>query len=444
MRKNRGLLGPLVAVPVVLAILSAATSAGPPGQTPASTPECHSRKTFDTELRLACSEDGVEFVETPTVLARHAAAPSLVVLPKGPILAVFDCVRSAGDAQKPVLAATRSLDAGRSWSKMRRVELLGGDEHVRAGRGGRLVRMKDGALRLYFTYGPQGENEQRDEKQQSLAVTSAVTRDGIRYRIDSHPPVFLRGRSPSPHPVIQHLGSMVHLFDPVPSPRATDKAHHTPATRAADSRVQHHVSSDGRRFTRVDPMRLSDVCFEGSIVQTPAGLRAYVGSADGIVSLTSLDSRTWRREPGVRVDGGWDPSVVRLESGGYLMVFCAALSDAPSKPAQLVDASGFAIEGEAAARTGKEPAIDDEWGIVIDAAFIDPEVAVASDGSQDTTGDAVASTALAGGEERSPAGTSATTVAGGPESGAPTGTSETFPSSLDGETGGAAGPSAGL
>jgi hypothetical protein len=330
--------------------LPVAVLAGYYDEAPPSAQEAQERVAVNTELRLAYSEDGLEFREAEAVFARHASSPSLVVLPKGTILAAFDFASPEENAEVVSLAVACSRDDGKSWSAMRPVELVGGTEAMRLGRRGRLVPMKDGSLRLYITYDPKGKAaDQRGSRSAVAAVTSAVTKDGIRYRVDTHPPVLVGGDAGEVHPLIQRVGNLVHVFDQRSRGGEHDKAH-------VPSRVWHHVSSDGRRFSKVDPIDLSDVRFEGSIVQTAAGMRAYVSDGAGIVSLTSLDSQTWYQEPGVRVRGGWDPSVVRLASGGYLMIYCGPVEEQRAdRGRQLVDPSFILNEGRLASAGQAQP-----------------------------------------------------------------------------------------
>jgi hypothetical protein len=333
----------LISLPVTV-------SAGYYDEAPASAPEPQGRVAVNSELRLAYSEHGLEFRETEAVFARHAASPSLVVLPKGTILAVFDFAAPEKDGWAVSLAVARSRDDGKSWSAMRPVEFVGGTEVMRSGRRGRLVHMKDGSLRLYITYDPKGKAaDQRGSRSAVAAVTSAVTKDGILYRVDTHPPVLVGGDAGKVHPLIQRVGNLVHLFDQ----RSRGDAHEE---ARLPSRVWHHVSSDGRRFSKVEPIDLTDVRFEGSIVQTAAGMRAYVSDGAGIVSLTSLDSQTWYQEPGLRVRGGWDPSVVRLASGGYLMIYCMPIEEQTAdRGQQLVDPSFILNEGRLASAGQAQP-----------------------------------------------------------------------------------------
>ncbi|UCF33658.1 MAG: hypothetical protein JSV78_15135, partial [Phycisphaerales bacterium] len=46
-------------------------------EAPASAHEAHKRVAVNTELRLAYSEDGLEFRQAEAVFARHASSPSL-------------------------------------------------------------------------------------------------------------------------------------------------------------------------------------------------------------------------------------------------------------------------------------------------------------------------------------------------------------------------------
>src|SRR2546425_2306368 len=104
-----------------------------------------------TLLRFATSADGLTFADTGDALIQGAAAPDLVRLPSGNLLAIFDCAPSSRHADRMLMAVCRSSDDGRTWSAPRPVRLRGGGSNGLHGGHGDLLVMPDGRLRLYFS-----------------------------------------------------------------------------------------------------------------------------------------------------------------------------------------------------------------------------------------------------------------------------------------------------
>ena len=65
-----------------------------------------------TEIRLAVSPDGREFADTGRVFARHAAAPDIVMLRNGGLLALYDWVDKATGQVRMVVSASPSEGQG--------------------------------------------------------------------------------------------------------------------------------------------------------------------------------------------------------------------------------------------------------------------------------------------------------------------------------------------
>ena len=283
-----------------------------------------------TELRVVYSEDGLEFIGLGERFVVHAAAPDLIRLP-GELLALFDCAVRPDKENETVLAVSRSEDDGESWSAVKPIVLSGSDSRtttaMRAVHGD-LLRTRGRYLRLFFSAATRSEpGRPGGGPRGRTVIRSAVTRDGLHYRLD--PAVRIRAVDRSgaadPHPTAVRVGGQIHLYLATLARPENDAA-----ARAATA--EHVISRDGRRFARIAPAQTPDANFVGSVVSFAGGLRAYVSSRAGIRSATSRDGRIWRVEPGVRVTDGWDPAVVRLEDGSFMMVYCAALEDGTTAP----------------------------------------------------------------------------------------------------------------
>ena len=298
-----------------------------------------------TELRLARSADGLTFADVGRTFAAGAAAPDLARLPNGDLLAMFDHWVDGDDDGEAVLAVSRSRDAGRTWSPMRLARVLGPGQRRVAGVHGDLVEVAEGRYRLYCTMTRHLGDADRDGRGDAVSmVLSAVTRDGIEYRIDGR----IRGDLAAMddlHPVALWTGSHVHLYAAQQQPDDTDAS--TP-----EQAVAHVVSADGRRFTDAPTVHIPQVSFVGSLVPVGEAVRAYVTSSKGIVSLVSDNGRDWKPEPSLRISGGWDPAVTRLEDGSFLMIYCAQRKGrVTSSDSVVADADGTARQNDSATET---------------------------------------------------------------------------------------------
>lgn len=302
-----------------------------------------------TELRIARSTDGLAFIDLGKTFTVGATAPDLARLPNGDLLALFDYAIEADGKGPTVMAVSRSKDQGRTWSPMRLVRLRGPGGQRVGGRHGDLVEAADGRYRLYFamTTG-RAPVDRHTTRERVPTLLAAHTRNGLEYRIDGE--VGLDGRRPAagwdPHPMVARVGDRVHLY--TADPRAGEQA-----TEESQRSVLHVVSADGRRFTETVPARIPPVRFVGSLVPIDRGVRAYVSFDGGIGSLVSGNGRDWKAEPGVRLPRAWDPAVVRLKDGSFLMVYCTEQAS-PDTPARQSEPASDAAHSEHAASVGAD------------------------------------------------------------------------------------------
>ncbi|MFQ5414873.1 MAG: hypothetical protein ACE5E6_10490 [Phycisphaerae bacterium] len=324
-----------------------------------------------TELRLARSKDGLAFTDAGRVFARRAAAPDLVRWPNDRLIALFDHVMGSADGGRAVMVTTRSRDIGRSWSLPRPLRFGDGRHADVRGLHGDLVRMSGGHLRLYFASPDDADHRARSEEAAPrVRILSAVTRNGVTYRLDTGARIGLAGAADI-HPTAARIDGAIHLYaaEPAGHRGAAGDAPRGAATTSTDPTeprrpaVRHARSRRGRRFRRARRPSLPDVTFVGSIVPNGQGVRAYVSSNEGIRSAVSTDGRQWTLERGLRLPGGWDPAVVRLADGSFLMLYCAPLAERSRGATQVVYASA-APGSRSSGGNGR----DDERGSNDDAA----------------------------------------------------------------------------
>lgn len=280
---------------------------------------------WHTALKLARSRDGITFTEINDAFLDHASGPDLVVLPGGDLLALFDHALGDDPGRPTVMVVSRSKDRGKSWSLMKPIRLRGGRGQVAGGRRGDLIAAPDGRLRLFFSI-PSDPGVGKSRR--PATILSAITRDGLDYRVDAATRVRVTGMSDA-HVAAVWFRSRLHLF-------IADWGRGFTRASLEKRKTEHYLSPDGRRFLRLGPGRIQNAHFVGSIVPLPRALRAYVSSPTGIRSFISTNARDWKLEPGLRLAGGWDPGVVRLKDGSFLMLYCTALQDDFMESAPLV------------------------------------------------------------------------------------------------------------
>lgn len=319
MRSGRPLLGvlPFVAVMTTIAV----------GQT--------SRPTTQTQpptsvLRIAYSKDGLAFTDADKVLVRNASAPALVRLPDGQLLAVFDYGGgSPGGAQ--TMAVSRSADDGRTWSRPRAIRFSGaGAPGTRCGHAS-LVLMPNKLLRLYFVALAADKEANREQGSEVATIFSAVSRNGLEYKLDQDVQVRTDGGWDA-QPTLVQVGSRIDLYiDSVDDAGSGQKAQGGLAMRL--------TSPDGRHFRWAVPQRTSGLRFVGSAVSEGKRCRAYLSAEGGVRSMASSDGVVWKPEEGIRLAKGWDPAVVQLKDETFLMLYCAAPDERDRNATQLALAS---------------------------------------------------------------------------------------------------------
>ncbi len=382
---SRRLMPLVLVLSVGLVSLSALAVAGPRAGTGPTRP----KDVKSTAVRVARSADGLTFSDAGEVFSLHAAAPSLLRLPDGDLLAVVDFAGGGGSRGTTVMGVSRSKNDGVTWSPLEPIRVAGRKDRPFTGRRGVLTLAPGDAIRLYYVARERLGRDERTGKPRSLAVIrSALSRDGASFRPDARTNVHVRGEGEI-HPTATWIARGVHLFADTRS-----------GQRGSASPAQHLISRDGRRFARVKPVRSDHFSFVGSIVPLGARVRGYFSDRGSVRSAVTRDGRTWRPDEGIRLTGGDDPAVVKLGDGAFLMFYCAPIPGDPNAKIQLAAVA---------------PALHDAWreidkwkgGAGAGGATRDGSVASA-DGSVDaqteaestgegTAGEGEGSTALAGG-----------------------------------------------
>lgn len=262
-------------------------------------------------LRVARSNDGLRFTTDAEAFAVGSSSPGVARLEGGELVAVFDA-RGKGSDGRTVLSIRRSKDDGRTWSPVEAIEMDGSALRGRAARGGELVVEEGGALRLYFS--AIAPPSTKGKAKRTAVIRSATGKDGRSFKLDSTVAFRCRGMG-EPRACVVRDGERRVMFVADESAVAAKWAESFELVRA--------VSRDGRTFASTAPVQLASNLRITSVVAVDKGFRGYGWSDDGIVSLRSDDLKEWEVEKGTRLTEAWDPAVVRLKSGTYLMIYVA-------------------------------------------------------------------------------------------------------------------------
>ncbi len=301
-------------------------------------------------LRIAKSDDGLDFADTGEVFLQNSSAPDLIRLPNRTLLAIFDYRDGSGRGGERVLAVSRSTDEARSWSPPRPIILRGAPRGAARAEHGDLALMLSGLVRLYFKTGDSAPKP--SHRRPTGLIGSAVTRNGLHYEIDRQ--VHLRCEGPADvHPSGAWFGSQLDLF-------VVGRNGPTPRSAGRPWRVQRFTSGDGRRF-KPSP-RIREAGSTGNILALGENrFRMFLSSGNAVRSMISGDGLRWRVEPGVRLRNASDPAVVQLRDGTFLMLYVAALENRSTGLPQkaLALSGGDAVQGAGEeSRLGHQPGPD--------------------------------------------------------------------------------------
>lgn len=296
-------------------------------------------------IQVARSEDGQQFESTGEVFARAASRPSMVRLPAGDLLAIFECPQptdqNLGDKTQPVLFASRSKDDGKTWLAARPVNLrgLGKDERVASAD---LLVMPSGLVRMYFSV---EQERDRAAARTSTFIGSAVTRDGVEFVADRQVRIAcpeMRSARVCSYAAEKQIVLLV----------TEDRDGPENKTRSGD-RIQQFVSRDGRAFLKPDQARLAGKI--GHVLQVDAHHWRMYLAGDGLIrSRMSNDGTRWRDESGICLRTGFDPAVAVTSDKRFVMLFCSPMSADLAKAPQLAEVvnSGQLSEASAATSNG--------------------------------------------------------------------------------------------
>lgn len=283
-------------------------------------------------LRIARSNDGLRFTTDAEAFVVGGSSPGVATLESGELMAVFDAPGKASDG-RTMPSVRRSKDDGRTWSPVEAVEMDDAALRGRAARGGELVVEERGGLRLYFS--AVAPPNAKGKSKWPPVIRSATSKDGRSFKPDSTVAFRCRGMAEPRACVVRDGERRVMLI--------ADELAAVP--KGDDPFVMvRAVSRDGRTFASTAPVQLASNIRITSVVAVDKGYRGYGWSDDGIVSLRSDDLKEWEVDKGTRLTEAWDPAVVRLKNGTYLMIYNAGARAPQPEPAVADAAEGDAVD----------------------------------------------------------------------------------------------------
>jgi len=265
---------------------------------------------WNHRVLLATSDDGLNWVVQPQILAERASVPELFLDREGrPTILFVD----ASGAQEGIGAMQQEADG--SWRRVK-TNLRGVDPNV--------VRLADGTFRAYVKSGPDG------------SIATYASSDGLDWRPLGEVFRDARYRNATDPDVFETPAEWVMLVSLGP-------------------RLLRCTSKDGLSFT-TDGTVLDLGGSVSDTVKVPGGWRTFfhvnadprTGARMRIRSAFTADGRTWQVEEGDRVVppptgpaslGVADPAPVQLPSGAWLMAiksFIGPPSPGPGQPVQPV------------------------------------------------------------------------------------------------------------
>ncbi len=256
---------------------------------------------WSLRLRIATSDNGLDFTKTDRILTDQADVPDLVLGPNGWIYAYY-VGWTMGSAQNRIGVAI-SFDGGENWIyKYVNIPEVGMDPPPV---DPDVVVLGDGTFRIFFTYQGQGTTGPQ--------TYYAEGTDGINFEFKGK--AFGPGDIPVFDPSVSLIGDTWHLY----------------------AWSMHGVSTTGVDFEPAQDLILEtsdgNWAIIANAIPAPGGYRAYCYAPermDHLYSFFTRDGVVWSEEPGYRLtlEPGEieselvkEPAVVQMRDGRFLMIY---------------------------------------------------------------------------------------------------------------------------
>ena len=257
---------------------------------------------WDNPLMIARSSDGVNFMN-PAVFQDSGGVPSAICWGGDTLICVFQwCHPPVGGPTWDKVAVKLSYDRGANWTYPQPIVVNSLPPTFQRPFDPTIARFSDDSVRIYFSSSdgmppPGGDS--------IINTYSAATCDGINYYFESGPRV--------DYPTQRVIDPAVIYFH--------NAWHYTSPKGAPQDGAFHYVSPDGVNFSQV-PDIVSDPAhnWTGNFVVEDTGELRFYGCGPTTWYNYSANGGVWNGYVNTNLQGG-DPSVVKLDSNDYLMIY---------------------------------------------------------------------------------------------------------------------------
>jgi len=251
-------------------------------------------------LKICRSADGTNFTGIQ-IFQDSSGVPNVIKLPSGNLAAVFQWFRQpVGSLSWDRVAVKFSSNNGINWTEPTPIVVNGLPGNFTRPFDPTLAITDNNRIRIFFS---SGLNMILDT---SINTYSAISDDGINYTFENGIRFTMPDR-PVLDPAVIKFRNLWHLANPI--------------SNMTISGAFHNISNDGLNFTRVQDIN-SDATHSwigNYMINDTSELRFY-GSGMNVWFSSSPNGGEWSAFNSTNIQGG-DPSVLRLSSNDYLMIY---------------------------------------------------------------------------------------------------------------------------
>jgi len=251
-------------------------------------------------LKICSSADGTNFTGIQT-FQDSSGVPNFIKLPSGNLACVFQWFRQpVGSPSWDRVAVKFSSNNGINWTEPNPIVVNGLPGNFTRPFDPTLALTDNNRIRIFFS---SGLNMILDT---SINTYSAISDDGINYTFENGIRFTMPDR-PVLDPAVIKFRNLWHLANPI--------------SNMTISGAFHNISNDGLNFTRVQDIN-SDATHSwigNYMINDTSELRFY-GSGIMVWYSSSPNGGEWSAFNNTNIQGG-DPSVLRLSSNDYLMIY---------------------------------------------------------------------------------------------------------------------------
>ena len=254
-------------------------------------------------LKYAWSSDGINF-NTPAIFQDSSGVPSVIQWNGDTLICAFQWFRVPMNSPSwDKVAVKFSYDNGSTWTQPTPIVMHGIPATYQRAFDPTLVKINQDSLRIYFS---SSETPPVGGLDSTVNTYSAKSADGVNYYFENNPRIDVLNNQVI-DPAVIRFNNAWHYASPVGAPQ--DGAYH-------------YVSPDGVNFLPVAniPSDNAHNWTGNYMVNDSSELRFYGSSQNFIWYNSSPNGGQWLGFVNTNVNGG-DPTVLRIASNNYLMVY---------------------------------------------------------------------------------------------------------------------------